>query len=147
MERPPLLSIDIPALRPGTVGAYALAFVSAGLATAMRVAIDPYVEGFQYVTFYPAVIVTTLISGLGAGVFCLLLSVGALAFFLLAPRFSFYVEDVSDVLTTLLFILLTLTNVLLIAGMRFAVEGYQELNRELEQHDLELHEMEKRLAE
>jgi K+-sensing histidine kinase KdpD len=113
----------------------------------MRVAIDPYVEGFQYVTFYPAVIVTTLISGLGAGVFCLLLSVGALAFFLLAPRFSFYVEDVSDVLTTLLFILLTLTNVLLIAGMRFAVEGYQELNRELEQHDLELHEMEKRLAE
>jgi K+-sensing histidine kinase KdpD len=146
MERPPIISIDIPALRPGTVGAYAFAILSAGVALALRLAIDPYVAGIQYVTFYPAVIVTTIISGLWAGLFCLLLSIGALAFFLLTPRFSFYVEDLSDVFTTLLFILLTFSNVILLAGMRFVIEGYQELSRDLEQRDRTLREKQNRLA-
>jgi hypothetical protein len=35
--------IDIPVLGPGTIGAYLLAFVSVGVATALRVAIAPYV--------------------------------------------------------------------------------------------------------
>jgi hypothetical protein len=35
-KRLPSLYVDIPALRPGTVGAYALAFVSVGIATALR---------------------------------------------------------------------------------------------------------------
>jgi K+-sensing histidine kinase KdpD len=93
------------------------------------------------------VIVTTIISGLWAGLFCLLLSIGALAFFLLAPRFSFYLEDLSDVFTTLLFILLTFSNVILLAGMRFVIEGYQELSRDLEQRDRTLREKQNRLAE
>jgi hypothetical protein len=63
MQRPPLIYVDIPALRPGTVGAYAFAFMCVGVATALRLAIDPYVEGIQYVTFFPAVIITTLVSG------------------------------------------------------------------------------------
>jgi K+-sensing histidine kinase KdpD len=102
MQRLPVIYVDIPALRPGTVGAYALAFVSAGVATALRLAIDPYVVGVQYITFYPAVIITTLIGGLGAGLFCLLLSTGAAAFFVLPPRLSFYIENLSEVLSTLL---------------------------------------------
>ncbi len=147
MERPPILGIDIPTLRPGTVGAYVFAFLSTGVALALRLAIDPYVVGIEYVTFFPAVIITTIISGLWAGLFCLLLSVGAVGFFLLAPRFSFHVEQLSDVLTTLLFVLLTLYNVILIAGVRFAIEGYQELSRRLEQYDQALREKEKRPAE
>jgi K+-sensing histidine kinase KdpD len=147
MERPPILSIDIPTLRPGTVGAYAFAILSAGVALVLRLAIDPYVEGIQYVTFYPAVIITTLISGLWAGLFCLLLSIAAVVSFLLEPRFSFQIESLSDALSTLLFVLLTFSNVVLIAGMRFVIEGYQELSRKLEQHDQELREREKRLAE
>jgi hypothetical protein len=42
-----LIYIDVPALRPGTAGAYLLAFLSVGLATALRVALDPYVGGFS----------------------------------------------------------------------------------------------------
>ena len=61
--------IDVPALRPGTVGAYALAFASAGLATALRLVVDPYVVGAQFVTFFPAIAITTVISGFGAGFF------------------------------------------------------------------------------
>jgi len=146
MQRPPLIYVDIPALRPGTVGAYAFAFMCVGVATALRLAIDPYVEGIQYVTFFPAVIITTLVSGLGAGLFGLVLSVGACAFFVLTPRFSFYIENLSDVLTTLLFILVTFSIVILIAGMRFAIERCRELDHKLEQHEVALCEREERLA-
>jgi hypothetical protein len=52
-----------PALRPGTIGAYLLAFVSVGVATAVRLAIGPYVDGLQFATYLLAVIITTLISG------------------------------------------------------------------------------------
>ena len=87
MRPPPLIYIDIPALRPGTVGAYAFAFACTAVATAIRLAIHPYVEGVQYVTFFPAVIIATLINGFGAGLFSLLLSVAAAAFFILPPVF------------------------------------------------------------
>jgi two-component sensor histidine kinase len=146
MQRLPLIYVDVPALRPGTVGAYAFAFVCAGVATALRLAIDPYVVGIQYVTFFPAVIITALISGFGAGLFCLVLSVGACAFFVLAPRFSFYIENLSDLLTTLLFILVTFSIVILIAGMRFAIERCRELNHKLEHHEVALRQREEHLA-
>jgi len=146
MERLPLIYIDVPALRPGTIGAYALAFVSAGVAVALRLAIDPYVVGVPYVTFFPAVIITALVSGLGAGLLCLVLSVGAVAFFMLPPRFSFHIENLHDVLITLLFVLVTFSIVVIIAGMRFAIERYRELSHKLEQHEVALCEREERLA-
>src|SRR5260221_11052486 len=93
-KRLPSLYIDVPALRPGTVGAYALAIVAVGVATALRVALDPFLLGAQFVTFFPAVVITTLISGFGAGFFCAALSTAAADVFVLEPRlaFSFYVN-------------------------------------------------------
>jgi hypothetical protein len=86
--------IDVPGLRPGTVGAYTFAFVSAAVATALRVVLDPYVVGVQFITFAPAIVITTLISGFGAGFFCVVLSTAAADFFVLSsPRFSFYIDD------------------------------------------------------
>src|SRR5215469_13239280 len=114
--------VDVPALGPGTIGAYLLAFVSVGVATALRLAIHPYVEGLQFATFFPAVIITTLISGLGAGLFSVVLSVAAVAFFVLPPRLSFYVEEPGDVLALLLYTVVMLFNVALVIGMRSAVE-------------------------
>ena len=141
MKRLASIYVDIPALRPGTIGAYALAFLSAAVALALRVAIEPYVVGAQYITFFPAVIITTMISGFGAGLFCVVLSAAAATFFVLPPRFTFYLEHPAEVLTLLLFILVTLSNVILVAGMRFAVERYRQLSRKLE------HRVEERGAE
>ena len=76
---------DVPTLRPGTIEAYALAFVSAEVATVVRLAIDPYVMGAECLTFFPAVMITTLIGGLAAGLFCLMLSAAAAAFLLMPP--------------------------------------------------------------
>jgi PAS domain S-box-containing protein len=115
-------TIDVPVLRPGTIGAYLLAFVSVGVATALRLAIHPYVEGLQFATFLPAVIITTLISGLGAGLFSVVLSVAAVAFFVLPPTFSFYLEKPGDVLSLLLYTVVMLFTVAVVVGMRFAVE-------------------------
>jgi two-component sensor histidine kinase len=137
---------DVPALRPGTAGAYAFAVLCVIVALMLRLAIDPYVAGVQYVTFFPAVIVTALVSGLGAGIFCLLLSVGAAAFFVLPPRFSFNIENVSDVLTTLMFILVTFSIVILMAGMRTVLDHCHELSRKLTQHEVALRDREDRLA-
>jgi Domain of unknown function (DUF4118) len=95
--------VDVPVLRPGTVGFYLLAFVSVGVDIALRLAIDPYVEGLQFATFLPAVIITALIGGLGAGLFSVALTDAATAFFVLPPRLSLYAEKPGDVLSLLLY--------------------------------------------
>src|SRR5215831_8428905 len=134
MRPPPLIHIDVPALRPGTVGAYAFAFACTAVATVIRLALDPYVVGVQYVTLFPAVIIATLIGGLGAGLFSLVLSVAAAAFFILPPRLSFYIEDLPDELLTLFFVLITFVLIIVIGGMRFGIERHRSVDRELEQH-------------
>jgi two-component sensor histidine kinase len=126
MQRLALLYVDIHALRPGTSGAYVLALLCAGSATALRLAIDPYVVGVQFITFFPAVIITTLISGFRAGVLCTVLSAAAANFFLIEPRFSFYIDHPGEVIAFLLFVLVSLMNAILVTGMRFAVERYRE---------------------
>ena len=131
MQRLALLYIDLPALRPGTFGSYALAFLSVIVATALRFAIDPYVAGVQFITFFPAAVITTLISGFRAGVFCTLLSAGAVEFFFIEPPFTFYPSRPSEVLAILIFILGSLLDVTLITTMRFAIERYREQSEAL----------------
>jgi K+-sensing histidine kinase KdpD len=120
-----LLYIDIPALRPGTVGAYALAIVSVGVAIVLRLALDPYVKGVQFITFTPAVIITTLISGFGAGFFCAVLSTAAADFFVLSPRFSFYIDDPATLADLVLFGPVASYFAFLIGRMRIAIEQEQ----------------------
>jgi PAS domain S-box-containing protein len=110
--------IDVPLLRPGTVGAYILAFVSVGIATSLAVVLDPYVEGIPFATFLPAVVVTAFISGLGAGLLAVVLSTVATDYFLLAPRLSFYIESPADISHLLQFAALLSLCVILIAKMR-----------------------------
>jgi PAS domain S-box-containing protein len=119
------LYIDIPALRPGTVGAYALAFVAVGVATALRIALDPYVEGVQFITFFPAVVITAVISGFGAGLLAAVLGTAAADFFVLEPRFSFFPETPADLVELLLFSPLAFLCVMLITRMRSEIERNQ----------------------
>jgi two-component sensor histidine kinase len=104
---------DVPSLRPGSVEAYTLAFASAGVATVVRLAIDPYAMGAECLPFFPAVIITALIGGRGAGLFCVVLSTAAVVF-LQMPH-----------LTILLFALLAIFLVILIGRMRLAIQREQ----------------------
>jgi PAS domain S-box-containing protein len=101
--------------------------MSVGVATALRFAVDPYVVGAQFVTFFPAVVITTLISGFGAGFVSAVLSTAAADFFVLSPRwsFSFSVEDPADLADLLLFGPLAFYCVILIGRMRMAIEREQ----------------------
>jgi two-component sensor histidine kinase len=145
MQNLALIYVDIPALRPGTAGAYILAFLSAMAATVLRLAIHPYVVGVPFITLFPAVIIVTLISGLGAGLFCIVVSSAAAAFFILPPPFSLYIERPADVGDLLLFILVAVSMVICIAAMRFALEGYRELSLTLQEQSVALRESEGRL--
>jgi two-component system, sensor histidine kinase PdtaS len=117
--------INIPALRPGTPGGYALALVSVGVATVLRLAVDPYVSGVPFITFWPAVIITALISGLGAGLFCVVLSTAAANFFVITPRLSLYIESLVDAADLLLFVMLASFCVVIVSQMRDAIEREQ----------------------
>src|SRR5215467_642854 len=104
---------DVPTLRPGSVEAYALALASAGVATVMRLAIDPYVMGAECLPFFPAVMITALIGGRDAGLFCVALSTAAVVFLQM------------PLLTLLLFVLLAIFLVILITRMRLAIQREQ----------------------
>src|SRR5258708_36687865 len=142
MERLARLYIDIPALRSGSMGAYLFAFLATAVAAVLRVAIHPYVVGVPFITFFPAVIIVTLVSGLGAGLFCAALSSAAATFFILPPTLpptlSFYIERRADMVDLLLFILVAISIVICVAAMRLALEGYRELSRKLEQQGMAL---------
>jgi K+-sensing histidine kinase KdpD len=75
----------------------------------------------------------TLISGLGAGLFCAILSAALASFFMLPPRWSFFVGSSADVVELLVFIFEALFYVILITGLRLTLEGYRLLSRDLEQ--------------
>ena len=115
-------------LRPGTVGAYLVAFLSAAVATVLQVTIEPAVESIPFITFFVAVTITSLISGFTAGIFCTVLSASAAAFFALPPILSFYIERSADVLGLGVFVLVALSMVTYIAAMRFALTAARHPN-------------------
>lgn len=127
------LYVEIPAFKPGTIGAYGLALFVAIVATGSRLAIIPVVTGVQYITFYPGVIITTLICGMRAGATTMLLSALAAWFFILPPRYSMAVGSWDQVSGLILFVLTSGCTVFFIGAMRYAIQRYRDLNRTLEQ--------------
>src|SRR5262245_61068127 len=124
--------IDIPALRPGTVGSYVFAVLCTLAAFALRLAVDPHVIGAEYITFFPAVTAATLVSGVRAGFVSTVLSFAAVLF-LLPPRLSFYIENPAQYPVLALFVLIMISEVIVADGMGVALERYHEPGRHLEE--------------
>src|SRR5262252_5685485 len=95
------------------------------VATALRLFLDPYFEGAPFVTYFPAIIITTVTSGFGAGLVCVVLSTAAVYFFVLRPRFSFLVENPVEAADLVLFTPLASLCVMLITWMRSTIEREQ----------------------
>jgi signal transduction histidine kinase len=127
------LYIEIPAIGENTIGSYAVAAAAVVVATAARLAIDPYVSGVQYITYYPAVIITGLLSGRHAGLACVGLCILAAVYFILLPRGSFLITGWGELFGLGLFALNGTAMVILIGTMRYAIRGYRELSQQLEQ--------------
>jgi hypothetical protein len=75
-----ILDVEIPMLREGSAGAYLLALLCALASISIRVIIDPFVLGAQFVFFIPGIIIASLVSGFGAGMLCAALCTGSLVF-------------------------------------------------------------------
>jgi signal transduction histidine kinase len=127
------IDFDIPGLGPGSIGAYAFAIAVTALATLIRLAIEPYVAGVQFITFFPSIIVTTLVCGARAGILSVILSAAAAYIFVLAPQVSFGVPLLKELLALAIFLLVASAVVALIGALRFAIRRYRELSRTLEQ--------------
>ena len=59
-------------LRPGSPAAFGFALLCVGVATLLRLSIDLFApDAIPYATYFPAILIAALISGLGGGVFAL----------------------------------------------------------------------------
>lgn len=124
------LYVEIPAVRPGSVGAYSLAIGIAACATALRLAVDPFVAGVQYITFFPAVIITTFVSGIRAGFLSVALCAAAAWIFILPPFGRISIAP--DQLVTIgFFIVIGSADVLVIGALRLAIAHYRRLGQTL----------------
>jgi signal transduction histidine kinase/CheY-like chemotaxis protein len=121
------LYVDLPLARPGSLNAYLIGALAPALATLIRVALDPWIDGVQFVTFYPAIILVALLCGFGAGLFSVLLSILLSWYLLLPPQRSFAVEGIEPVVTLTLFVLTAVVIVMLVGAMRLAIGRYRHL--------------------
>lgn len=115
---------------PGSFNAYLLALLLIAIAVGIRSAIGSRLPGTQFITLFPAVILTTLCAGVAAGfvaVFC-----GALAawYFILPPTFSFILKD-GQAVALAFFVVISSVDVIIIGAMRTAVAEARALGTTL----------------
>ena len=110
-----------------------LAVASAAAATLARQALDPFwPPGFPYLTFFPAVILTTFVAGLWPGILCAVLS-GLAAWWFFIPPAGFGLTS-GGALTLVFFAGVVAVDIALIHGMRTALDRLNHqfvLNAEL----------------
>jgi PAS domain S-box-containing protein len=112
------LYIDPKFVRPGSASAYILAGVVIAAATAMRMAIDPYVTGIQFIFLSFGIMIATYVCGVRAGVFSCVAAVLAAWFFILPVRFSFRIEDPAQINNLISFALIAAADVTIVALLR-----------------------------
>ena len=136
------LYIDLPVARPGSLNAWLIALLVPGVATLARLAIDPWVEGVQFITYFPLLILVALVCGFRAALLAALLSTAASWYFILEPRRSFALEQVEDVISLVLFLATALMIVSIAGATRLAIGRYRamsgSLSRRVEQRTAEL---------
>jgi len=125
------LYIDLPVARPGSFNAYLIALLVPLIATLVRLAIDPWVEGAQFITYFPLLILVALACGYRAGLVATVVSTLAVAYFIVEPRGSLAIGRVEDLLTLVLFVLTSLLLVSIAGATRLAIGRYRALSRSL----------------
>jgi signal transduction histidine kinase len=136
------LYIDLPLARPGSLNAWLIALLVPGAATLLRLAIDPWVEGVQFITYFPLLILVALVCGFRAALLAALLSTAAAWYFIIAPRHSFALPRAEDGIGIVLFLATALMLVSIAGATRLAIGRYRalsgSLSRRVEQRTAEL---------
>jgi PAS domain S-box-containing protein len=117
----------IPQVRPGSAKAYLLAMALVTLATIVRLAPGDLFKGVQFITFFPAVILISLICGMAAGWLGVILSALSAWGFVYTPAFG-----LADSFSVAFFVAVATVDVLIIGALRNAVANVRRLNRIME---------------
>ncbi len=121
-------AVDLPGVRPNSATAFLLAGLLVAAFAALRLLLDPWLVGAQFVTFFPAVLLATFLGGAGPGALAAVLSVLSAWFIVMPPQFSFALERPQDIAALCLFAVVAAAEVLLVAGLRIAVARIRTLN-------------------
>jgi PAS domain S-box-containing protein len=101
-------------LRSKPPAAHCAAIAVVGIATALRWLIDPQVVvGLPFITYYPAIIIATLVGGFWPGILSLVLSAVAAWYFFLSPIYSWQLES-HGAFSLLFFIIMSSVNISII---------------------------------
>lgn len=122
------LAVQLPGVRPNSAPAFLLAGLIVAASTALRLLLDPWLVGAQFVTFFPAVLVATFLGGSGPGSLAAVLSVLSAWCIIMPPQYSFTLERPQDIVALAVFAVVAATEVLVMAGLRIAVERIRTLN-------------------
>jgi PAS domain S-box-containing protein len=97
---------------------YGLALLFAALAIAIRVALDGYLSGVQFITYFPAVIAAAYLGGVVPGLFCGLVCGLASWYLLIPPFYSFRIIDPAHGYTIALYVAVVTAIALLVGRLR-----------------------------
>ncbi len=122
------LYIDLPGLRPESARAYLLATVIIAGATLLRVALDPWLVGVQFITLFPTVILITFVCGATVGFFAVALAALSAWFFLIPPTFSFRIAEAAQVYGLVFFVFIASIDVLIVGTLRAALARMKDLS-------------------
>ena len=129
---------------------HALSLSIFSLALAGRFAINDYLSiGFPFLTFFPAIVLTTLIAGRGPGAVCALLSLLSAWYWFITPRNSFQL-DFEGAVAVVFFAVIAIVDVLVIDLMTRAVDSLEALQKQTDalviQRTTLFHELQHRVA-
>ena len=116
--------------RAGPLGVYVVTVVLVGVALALRLYLTPWLIGAQFITFFPAVIIATLVCGTAPGVISVVLSALAARYFLEPGGFN-----IQEAYSLAFFIAVALMDVAVIslllatnAALKASVARIEDLN-------------------
>jgi two-component sensor histidine kinase len=137
-------------LSRGPVARYGMALLTFATALLLRRLVDSTLpSGFPYLTFFPAVILTTFIAGLGPGVVTAVLS-GLAAWYFFIPPFDSFGLDGSVGLALAFYAVVVAVDIALIHGMQMTLARLQEERGRtaslLEAQTTMFHELQHRVA-
>ncbi|WP_434623549.1 sensor histidine kinase [Azospirillum sp. B2RO_4] len=137
-------------LRRGAAARYGMALLTFAAALLLRRLVDGTLpSGFPYLTFFPAVILTTFIAGLWPGVVTAVLS-GVAAWYFFIPPFDTFVLDGPVGLALAFYALVVTVDIALIHGMQVTLARLQEERGRtaslLEAQTTMFHELQHRVA-
>jgi K+-sensing histidine kinase KdpD len=119
-------------LRPNSPAAYSFAVLCVAAATLLRIVFGFLDTTLPFVTYFPFVLICTLLAGYQAGVFSVALSVLIVWWIWVPPQFSFALLSVSDAVNLVLFAASAALIVWVAHRYRVAVDLFRATERERE---------------